>query len=78
MKPSHRRKNKKMNKTLQQKTIAGSVIRLTDNSFDRKFNKLLSKKWIVFQDYTNRPAIFKTFFSLTEAKKFFNEYKELK
>ena len=64
-----------MNKTLQQKTIAGRVIKLTNNSADKKFNKLQPSKWVVFQDYTDYPKVFESFFSLTEAKKFFNKYK---
>jgi hypothetical protein len=66
-----------MNKTLQQKNVDGKVIRLTDNSFDRQFYKLQPKKWVVFQDYTAYPKIFKSFFSLAKAKNYFNNYKGL-
>ena len=64
-----------MNETIKQKTISNQIIKLTNNSADKKFNKLQPSKWVVFQDYTDRPAIFESFFSLTKAEKFFNEYK---
>ena len=64
-----------MNKTIEQKIVKGKTIKLTNNSFDRRFYKHQPKKWIVLEDYTEKPSVFVYFFSFEEAKKFFNNYK---
>ena len=61
-----------MNKTLKQKTINGKVYKLTNNSFDRKFSKLMPVKWWVIQDYTSHPCIFEVFFQKDTALAFYD------